>query len=205
MCENISKNVGKTLCGPKIWQTFSLFMCVLIQFIDGNLIFSNLLANVPPQAQSWQTYPPPQIWGASTLAGNIELDEFILLMAGWSTVVSVVKKRLRGFRLHFCFCLVFCLINVLITIVLWSSLGFGRFCLTALADGGEGRLPVMCYECIKSWNHFLTAGATDICIIYIIYICGWLTSPGSTCIRIPGYCCTHFVGIIFGKRLRLGT
>ena len=46
-----------TLCGPKNWQTLPL-LCISDTNYKWKLIFSHLLANVLPQDQSWQTYPP---------------------------------------------------------------------------------------------------------------------------------------------------
>ena len=53
-----------TLCGPQNWQTFT-FLCIFDTNYEWKLIFNHLLANVPPQAQNWQTYPlPPSNLGA---------------------------------------------------------------------------------------------------------------------------------------------
>ena len=53
------------------WQTFPLIM--LIQIIDGNCIFSNLLADVPPRPKVGKR-TPPQIWGAEIMKNELNIS-----------------------------------------------------------------------------------------------------------------------------------
>ena len=49
MCENMSKLMCNKKTGPTNKSNVSPFKMVLIQVIDGDSMFSHLLANVPPR------------------------------------------------------------------------------------------------------------------------------------------------------------
>ena len=74
------------------------FYVFLIQRINVNCIFSNLLANVPSQPLSWQTYPSSHLGGLGNLAsfGESHLAQMAATSAQWPNRSSIGRWPQSG-------------------------------------------------------------------------------------------------------------